>query len=76
MSKQKAKTGSTPTFSKTFGSGLKQVAPNEHVKNGDVIVSSTSGRQVKVGGGPGSLKQREPEECCCGLDCSGCADCK
>ena len=79
MSKQKAKQGTTPTFSHTFGSGLKQVAPNEHVKAGDVLVSSTGGHAKRVGGSDGttgSVKKREPEEACCGLDCSGCADCK
>lgn len=67
--KMKAKAGTTPKFSHTYGSGLKQVAPNEHVKNGDTIVSSTSGRHVQVGGGSGSLKKREPEECCGGCCC-------
>lgn len=60
----KAKQGETPKFSHTFGSGLKQVAPNEHVKNGDAIVSSTSGRVHQVGHGAGTLKKREPEEDC------------
>jgi hypothetical protein len=77
MSKMKAKAGSTPTFSNTFGAGLKQVAPNEHVKNGDTIISSTSGREHKVGHGNGTLKTREPNECCgCdGLGCAGCSGC-
>lgn len=70
--KTKAKEGTTPTFSKTFGAGLKQVAPNEHVKNGDTIVSSTSGREVKVGGGTGTRKTRESNECC---DCGNCPAC-
>jgi len=64
MAKVKAKAGETPTFSKTFGAGLKQVAPNEHVKAGDVLVSSTGGHARKVGGSDGttgSVKKREPE---------------